>query len=261
MKIKSTLILGTALSLTACTVGGMNNAETCLLMKQRQATAAHAANSKRIADNLEQAMESAKQSLTRNRAYRNSQCIKVEQGALPPRPETLSEEAMMFQAVGAAVDILMRRMNSQEVTEAMLAVRRDNFLEVYEHWKRGHQESCALIVPSQSENWVCDNVFRIAGREAVFSCIQDLITRYTQLALNSCRAPLTQWEAEVSRIQNEPERLLSECQRSLETIADAEKRIPQLAMEAAINREETEKLAAQLSAMHPLPPGACRAMR
>lgn len=259
--LKALSTTSTYLLLTSCSIAGASTQEVCSLLNQQQATAHRAENTRHIANTLEQNMAAAEASLSDNRAYQGGECVEVEERPLPTKPEVLSEDAIMFQAFGSAVDLAMRRFNSQEVTEALLAVRLDDLLQVYAEWKQGPKEQCALIVPPQMDNWICNTIFRIPGREAVNSCIQDVVKGYAAQAMQACRAPLAEWEAEVAAIQSEPENLLSSCQRDLKVIADAEKRLPQLHMEEAINREESQKLAGQLSAMRPVSPGACQPMQ
>jgi hypothetical protein len=170
----------------------------------------------------------------------------VAKHQLPPKPQALSDRESLYQSTAACVDLVTTRLPAASVYQALASARKDAYWAAYEQWKKsGHHEQCAMIVTSRSEDFVA-RMCGLFGQEALASCIEDRIDSCISQAMQNCQAPLAAWRNEVAQIENEPNQLHAQCEQSLNVIAQAEKRIPQLEMESSLNADEHNRLTAGL---------------
>lgn len=259
--MKRFLILTSCLCLTACAVntnhgrwsysGERTGIFSLLAAGQSQsrpikreidpvvATRRAADNARREVERLKAQVNSAQESLGGNRAWQNGECVKPSMRDLPARPQLdISEDEITTQAIGYCVDMSARRMSSRQLYEALYSVNMDEYWTTYQHWQKSKKASCARVSRSLMDDWIVQNICGMGGKHGIWSCTTDLIQKCVEQSRANCRAPLDKWEREVAAIRTEPDQLLQQCQSSLETIRQAQERIPQAEMEAALNAQE-----------------------
>ena len=190
---------------------------------------------------LKSQSENAQASLSKNRAWQNGTCVQVSMRDLPSRPKTLSDDQIAFQAIGSCMDTVMRRAPMADVVQSFASVRKEDYLKVGAAWSKGHKESCADTQTSQVDDWIT-RMCGVFGPEAKWGCMQKRVETCIQEIAQSCRAPLSAWEAETARIKNEPENLFNQCKQSLRDIEEAEQQLPNAEVTARLNREEHNRL-------------------
>jgi hypothetical protein len=207
------------------------------------ATRVAADNARREVERLKAQVNSAQESLSGNRAWQNGDCVKPAMRDLPPRPELkLSDDEINRQSIGHCLDLSARRMSSRKLYEALYSANMDAYWTTYQHWLKSEKQSCARVSRSLMEDWMVENVCAIGGKHGIWSCTQDLILACVKQSTDQCRAPVNSWEREVAAIRVEPDALVKKCHSSLETIADAQRRIPQAEMEATLNAQEHQNI-------------------
>lgn len=200
-------------------------------------------------------LTNAQEALSKNKAWQNGSCVRPAMRELPPRPKTLSENEIAFQAIGSCTDTAMRRAAATEVVQAFASVRREDYLKIGAAWNKGNKEQCAMQQMSQANDWFARAVCGVFGQEARWSCMQDAVDFCVQKITETCRAPLSVWEMQTTLIKKEPEALFEQCQSSLQQIGEAEREIPNAQITAKLNREEHNRIAASNS--RPVPISAC----
>lgn len=202
--------------------------------------ARHAADkARREVERLKAQVNSAQDSLGGNRAWQNGECVKPAMRDLPPRPQlSLSDDEITRQAIGNCVHLSAKRMSSKKLYEAIHSVNMDEYWAIYQHWLKSEKQSCAQANRSLTEDWMVENICAIGGKHGIWSCTQDLLLKCVKQSTDQCRAPVNAWEREVAAIRAEPDALVKKCHSSLESIANAQRRIPQAEMEASFNVQE-----------------------
>lgn len=263
--MKRLLILTSCLCLTACAVNTnygrwsysgqprgifslfsadqSNSRRTVKEIDPAEATQRAADKARREAERLKAQVNSAQVSLAGNRAWQNGECVKPHMRDLPPRPQlSLSDDEINRQAIGHCLDLSARRMSSRQLYEALYSANMDDYWTTYQQWQKAPKASCARVSRSLIDDWIATSVCSIGGKMGVWACTQDLIHACIKQSAANCRAPLNNWEQDVTAIRAEPEKLFQQCQSSLETIRAAQERIPQAEMEATLNAQEHQNL-------------------
>lgn len=228
------------------------SAEDCAV----HATAKAAQNALSALSAYKNNIVTAKAGLASSPAWQNGSCVRPAMRRLPPRPETLPESEIQFQAVGSCVDLAIRRQGMNEMAQALISARQEKLMDYATKWNAGHREPCAVEVSqSQMDDFVTRAFCGAFGREAYASCLMDQLERCAQTVASRCEAPLAGWKQDVEAIQNEPEQLYQDCQNNVNLIEQAEREIPKLEMAARLNQEEHDKLSA--SSRSQVPVSAC----
>ncbi len=259
--MKKYLFLSSAILLTGCNThvgygdiatalggNGLHRNQTVERKASLEECAVHAtAQAANRAENevrrLKSQLANAEGSLADNRAWQNGSCVIVEMKALPPRPDTLSENEIAFQAIGSCMDITMRRHPMVDVVQAFSSIRKEEFLKIGAEWSNGHHESCASIEMSQVDDWAIRNVCGILGAEARWGCMQNRVMTCIEQVAQSCGATLEAWQRQTDLIKSEPQSLLTQCQTSVQEIKEAQHEIPNAEATARLNSEEHNQLA------------------
>lgn len=249
--MKKYLILSSLVSLTACTAhvgyNDIGQAFRPFLSQQGKPSQQQCAFyvTKRVAERAESdlsykqnRLHSLKAGLSDNPAWDGHSCQKPPVKPLPPEPKGMSISQAQFQATGACLDLLTRRHSATKVMQSLIAVRQEQLWNTFEQWKKSPQEDCALsYMPPQSLDFVV-RMCGTFGHEASNSCLMDYMAQCSKDVIQSCRASQIEWQQDVLNIRAEPDRLLRDCQNSLEQIDMLERDIPRLHMAAQMNREE-----------------------
>jgi hypothetical protein len=201
-------------------------------------------------------LAAAQRGLAQSPAWQNGSCIRPAMRKLPPQPKGLSQDEIEFQSIGSCVDLAVRRQGTNDLAQALYAVRQENLLVHGAEWNKRPKEPCAVeIGQSQIDDFMARAVCGAFGREAYSGCIMKNLQKCIQTVADRCNAPLAAWKQNVEAIQNEPDVLFQQCQSNISLIEEAERRIPDLEMTAQLNQEEHEKLAASGGAK--VPASAC----
>lgn len=181
---------------------------------------------------------SAETGLESNSAFQNGQCRLIARRSRPPKPATMTDSEVNFQAQGACVDMFSNRYAIRDVYEALASIQEREMVTLHQHWLKAKPASCTKLVSRDQSGDIGCRMAKAFSIPVFRSCVLDAISQCITEAKNACRSPLTQWEQEIAHIEREPEVKKTACQNDLNSIAKSRTKITELQTELEAARSE-----------------------
>jgi hypothetical protein len=238
-------------------------------------------SAKEKANNLRNTQQQAIASLRGNPSYKQGHCVKISARTqdLPQKPNTPSNTETNFNAVGFCMSSARALFTSSKTNGSFQSISEDGYITQANQWSKlppseripcaksairqfeGNHDSAGnnievilmeisrIIGNGMSDAEKTEYACKMTTQSRCYSAIRDSVYKCISDAKNVCERPAREYESLKSTILSEPQRLLSQCQRDVETLRGiSEADIANAEMEASLNAEEAKKILATMPA-------------